>query len=223
MISSRFLEVAGVAFRSRASCALPSGRLGCSWHILCLALASSRRILGSTPTTSSSNNEAPQGAGLHYFGGGGSRTRVLPRGREASTGLGGHSSCRGAGGGPSRFRLRIPLYFPPVPRARRGVSPGRVADRTRRSERGTAESVAIGAYAARARLPLLLAIESFAESRRSALHLRPAKRTVTVETGAPPIPTRYRPDRRGSRLCGALRAFYNAAAEDKALRVVEYR
>jgi hypothetical protein len=36
-------------------------------------------------------------------------------------------------------------------------------------------------------LPLLLAIESFAESRRSALHLRPARRTVTVETGAPPI------------------------------------
>ena len=95
-----------------------------------------------------------------FSGGGGSRTRVLPRGRKASTGLGGRSSCRGAGGGPPRFRLRIPLGVPPVPRAWRGVSPGWVADRTRRSGRGTAGSVAIGAYAARARLPLLLAIES---------------------------------------------------------------
>jgi len=104
--------------------------------------------------------EALQGAGLLFFGGGGSRTRVLTRGRRASTGLGGHSDCRGAGGGPSRFRSRIPLNVPPVPREWRGVSPGRVTDRTWRSERGTTGSVVIGAYAARAKLPLSLAIES---------------------------------------------------------------
>lgn len=68
--------------------------------------------------------------------------------------------CRGAGGGPSRYRLRSPLIVPPVPRAWRGVSPGWVAGRTRSSGLGAAGPVAIGAYAARARVPLSLALES---------------------------------------------------------------
>lgn len=117
--------------------------------------AASLAAHGSTPA----QNNKPRFRGVYRFGGGGSRTRVLTRGGKASTGLGGHSGCRGAGGGPPRYRLRIPLDVPPVPRAWRGVSPGRVTDRTRRSERGAAGSVAIGAYAARAKLPLSLAIK----------------------------------------------------------------
>ena len=155
------MEVAGVGFWSRTSCALPSARLRHSRRIHAPRLRWLGTCLRFDSRRYKENGYRSLLNGSRLIGGGGSRTRVLIRETEASTGLGGHSGCRGAGGGPSRFRSRIPLRVPAAARAQRQVSSDRVADRTWRSEQRTTGSVAIGAYAARARVPLSLALESF--------------------------------------------------------------
>jgi len=171
--------VTGVGFLSRTSCALLPARLQAGARS-CSHIGPPHR-LPSPPLLKS-----PRLKARAFFGGDGSRTRVLIREPGASTGLYDYSSCREPGGESSRYRLRILLNFPVVPQDEQQVSPGRVTNRSRRSERGTAGSVAIGAYAARAKLPLSLAIKVFVDFRCRHTTCNPRLKTVTVETGAPP-------------------------------------
>ena len=120
-------------YASPASCRLASGpppRLGpTSWRPVARQRSPARVVWRAarrfdSPHLLVKKNSRPEVRRLFFFGGGGSRTPVPGREPKASTGLSGHSGCRGRGGGPTRFPSRIPAGVPPVLRIGRKASPG---------------------------------------------------------------------------------------------------
>ena len=101
--------------------------------------------------------------GLKNRGGGGSRTPVLERAPHASTGLSVLLVVETGGAGRHAPPVRIPVCFPSrAPDCAEG-EPRSVADLSDAQGGASGGPSFYATYAARARLPLLLASKSFAE------------------------------------------------------------
>ena len=120
-----------------------------------------------------------------YSGGGGSRTPVLTCEAWASTGLGSLSFFSDPSWRTSTRNRSQPAFSP-------GRSAGTATGKSRKvtdncNARNKAKHCpSFNAYAARAKVPLLLALKSFPECKSRELYLPPMTRIIPVESGAPP-------------------------------------